>query len=99
MRHSSCPLGRRDSLGAWRHSSTAPAVRHALLRAQAQHRATHTDRLRRAPAGKRPSELAHSDSSQSDLFGSASPKVFDGKGVSHYLACANAGEFQRSANR
>jgi hypothetical protein len=49
------------------------------------------------PGGKRPSELAHADKSQSDLFGSTPPKVFDGKGVSHYLTCANAGEFTRKA--
>lgn len=47
------------------------------------------------PGGKRPSEHAHVDKSQSDLFGSEAPKVFDGKGVSHYLTCANPEEFQR----
>lgn len=46
--------------------------------------------------GKRPSLEKHADENQLGMFGVDEVQVFDGKGVSHFLTCPDAGQFSRS---
>ena len=46
--------------------------------------------------GKRPSVEKHVDKNQLGMFGVDEVKVFDGKGVSHFQTCPDAGQFSRN---